>query len=77
MKFALKIKTKKDKSTEIVPSLLLTPPNICACAMPRAKKGQQKVPILKKTTGLCPSRSYYYGVPALYKDKEMRYTDAL
>ena len=27
--------------------------------MPRANKGQQKVPILKKTTGLCPSRSYY------------------
>ena len=31
----------------------------CACAMPRAKKDQQKVPILKKTTVLCPSRSYY------------------
>ena len=27
--------------------------------MPRAKKGQQKVPILKKTTGHCPSKSYY------------------
>ena len=27
--------------------------------MPRAKKGQEKVLILKKTTGLCPSRSYY------------------
>ena len=27
--------------------------------MPRAKKGQQKVPTLMKTTGLCPSRSYY------------------
>ena len=27
--------------------------------MPRAKKGQQKVPTLKKkTTGLCPSRCY-------------------
>ena len=31
----------------------------CACAMPRAKKGLQKVPILNKTIGLCPSRSYY------------------
>ena len=31
----------------------------CACAMPRAKKDQQKVPILKKTTVRCRSRSYY------------------
>ena len=37
MKFALKIKTKKDKSTEIVPSLLLTPPNICAWRMCNAE----------------------------------------
>ena len=29
------------------------------CAMPRGKKGEQKVPILKKAIGLCPSRSYY------------------
>ena len=47
-------KTNKDKSTEkISPPLLLKPPyiySICASAMPRAKKGQQKVPILKKTT---------------------------
>ena len=28
--------------------------------MPRAKKGQQKVQIFKKTTGLCPSRCYYF-----------------
>ena len=27
--------------------------------MPRAKKGQQKLPNLKKTTVVCPSRSYY------------------
>ena len=27
--------------------------------MPRAKKDQQNVPTLKKTTGLCPSRTYY------------------
>ena len=27
--------------------------------MPRAKKGQEKVPILKKTTELCSSTSYY------------------
>ena len=35
---------------------------ICACAMLRAKQGQQKVPIFKKKTGLCPSRSYYFMV---------------
>ena len=27
--------------------------------MPRAKKGQQKVPTLMKATGLCPTRCYY------------------
>ena len=27
--------------------------------MPSAKKGQQLVPTLKKTTGPCPSRCYY------------------
>ena len=30
-----------------------------AQAIPRAKKGQQKVQILKKTTVLCSSWSYY------------------
>ena len=29
------------------------------------KKGQQKVPILKNTSGLCPFRSYYYEVQCL------------
>ena len=28
--------------------------------MPRAQTDQRKVQILKKTTGFCPSRSYYY-----------------
>ena len=28
--------------------------------MPRAKKAHKKVPIIKKTTVLCPSRSYYF-----------------
>ena len=32
--------------------------------MPRVKKGQQKVPTLKKTTGLCPFRSYLYSMIA-------------
>ena len=32
---------------------------ICPCAMLSAKKGQQKVPTFKKTTGLCRSRRYY------------------
>ena len=31
-----------------VPPLRLTPPCICTRAMPRAKEGRQKVPILKK-----------------------------
>ena len=38
-------KINKDKSTKIFPPLLLL--------------NQQKVQILKKTTGLCSSRSYY------------------
>ena len=42
----------------IFPLLLPKPTEICAHAMPRTTKGQQKVPILKHTTGLCPSRSY-------------------
>ena len=37
--------------------------------MPRANKGQQKVPILKKTTGLCPSRSYYPYVPQVIEER--------
>ena len=32
---------------------------ICARAMPRAKKVTRRTQFLKKTTGLCPSRSYY------------------
>ena len=30
-----------------------------ACPFPRAEKGQQKLPTLKKTTGLCPSMLNY------------------
>ena len=56
MKFVKQTKTNLQKKC---PPLLLKPTDMCACAMPRAKKGQQKVPILKKTTGLCLSRSYY------------------
>ena len=64
MKFVFYNKTNKDKCTEIFPPLLLEPPDICTRAMPRAKQDQQKVSTLKKTIGLCPSRSYYsmYGV---------------
>ena len=39
--------------------------------MPRAKKGQQNVPILKKTTGLCPSGSYYSMILANRLDELM------
>ena len=59
-KFALKSKTNKDKSTEIFPPLLRITTYICAGAIPRGKKGQQKVPIKKKDhRALCPSCSYY------------------
>ena len=51
-----KVKTSKDKSTEIFPPVLLKATDI---AMLRAQKGQQKVPNLKKTAGLCPFRNYY------------------
>ena len=50
IKFVLQSKTNKDKSTEIGSPLLPKPTDICAHAMPT---------ILKKTTGLCPFRSYY------------------
>ena len=50
MKFVLKSKTNKDKSTEILfPSSLNQLIYICARAMSRARKGQQKVPIFKGT----------------------------
>ena len=51
MKLVLLCKTNKDKSTKFHLFSL----NHLAHAMPRAKKGQQKVPILKNMTGLCPS----------------------
>ena len=38
IKFVYKVKTNKDKSTEIFPPLLLKPTDICTRAMPRAKK---------------------------------------
>ena len=40
----LQSKTNKEKSTEMFPPHLLKPKYICACALPRVKKGQQKVP---------------------------------
>ena len=45
-------------SAELFPPSSL-PILLYAYAMPRAKKGQLKVQILKKTTVLFPSRSYY------------------
>ena len=50
MKFVCLSKTNKDKSTEIFSPHLTKPFFICKHAMPLATKGQQKVPILKKTT---------------------------
>ena len=43
MNFEYKGKQTKKKTTKILPPLLFTKPHICASAMPRAKKGQQKV----------------------------------
>ena len=36
--------------------------NLKPCAIPRVKKGQQKVKILNKTIGFCPSRSDYSSI---------------
>ena len=44
------------------------------CALSRAKKGQQKVPTLKKTTGLCPSRCYYSTVCMSKQSSRNRHT---
>ena len=38
--------------------------------MPRVKKGQRKVPILKKTTGLCP-----LGVITLFSKRSLQGDD--
>ena len=55
MKFVL-WRRKKDKSTEIVPPLLLKLPYICTLAMPRAKKGSN---FKEDDSALQPFRSYY------------------
>ena len=60
MKFVLYSKTNQDNSTKMFLPLLFNSTYIGACAMPRAKKDPEKVPTLKKTTGLCPSRCFYY-----------------
>ena len=55
-------KRNQDKSTEIYPPLLLIKPSdilVGAHAMPESQKVQQNVPIIMKTTGLCPSGSFY------------------
>ena len=57
--FVLWSKTNKYKSTKIFPPLLLKPTYICVLAMPRPKERSVKAPIFKKTTVLCPSKSYY------------------
>ena len=53
IKVVFKNKTNKEKSTEICPPLLLKPTDYAYNA--ESKKGLHKVPILKKTTGLCLS----------------------
>ena len=60
MKFVYKIKqTRTNLHKYHHPSSLTQLIYAHICTMPRAKKGQQKVPTLKKTTGLYPSRCYY------------------
>ena len=61
LKIVLKNSTNYDKFTEIFPPLLLIYVHFCAVYVQcrDLKKDQQKVPILTKTTWLCPSRSYY------------------
>ena len=47
---------RRKKQAKIYRNISTPPPKtICARAMPRTKKAQQKVTILKKTTGFCPS----------------------
>ena len=48
MKFVLLSKTSKDKSTEILPPLLLIPTYTCARALPRAIKRSAKGSNFKK-----------------------------
>ena len=70
LKFVFKTKTNEVKSTELLPLLLLKPTYICSLL--RAKKGQQKVQNLKKTTRLCPSTLYsrcYYSMPSSPRGK--------
>ena len=43
------IKINQDKSKVLFPTLVLKPPYFCARAMPRTKKGQQKVKLFRKT----------------------------
>ena len=52
MKFVLQSKKNIDKSTELFSPIFLKPTDLCGKAMLKAKKGQQKVPVLKKMTGL-------------------------
>ena len=60
MKFVTQSKTKKGKYTEIFPPLLLWPTYMyMRTCNAESQKSQQKVPVLKETTGLCPSLCYY------------------
>ena len=54
MKFISNSKRNKEISTEIFPPLLLKPTDKCTRVMPKAKKGEYNVLILKKTTELDP-----------------------
>ena len=59
MKVVLWSKTNNTNLQQIFPPLLLYPPFTCARALLCNAESQTNVQILKKTTVLCPSMSYY------------------
>ena len=52
------------------------PPYMCTRAMPRVKRKQQKVPIVKKTRGLFRSKIYYF-MPELIENTLLHEVRAL
>ena len=63
MKFVLRSKTNKDKSTHIFPPHILKPNDtvysMSTCNAENQKKFCKSLKFLRMTTGLCPFRSYY------------------
>ena len=53
-----RVKTNKEKFTEILPNLLLTPPYKCASAMPKAKQAKDE----RRREWFVGLSSYYFMV---------------